>query len=146
MSSIPCNASFLMIQPLHNRGGGHELTTVTQKMLILGKNWHYLAIFRRKIGPLPEVWVTVVECGHCYVVAATATSPGSQWLVKGTDTMLAPGAALPWAVGGPTTPSRVLRGVIKPRDKRKVYSVFSTVFLLLLPLVVAVGCPAACFG
>ena len=29
---------------------------------------------------------------------------------------------------------------------RKVYSVFSTVFLLLLLLVVAVGCPAACFG
>ena len=31
-------------------------------------------------------------------------------------------------------------------DWRKVYSVFSTVFLLLLLLVVAVGCPAACFG
>ena len=30
--------------------------------------------------------------------------------------------------------------------QRKVYSVFSTVFLLLLLLVVAVGCPAACFG
>ena len=30
--------------------------------------------------------------------------------------------------------------------ERKVYSVFSTVFLLLLLLVVAVGCPAACFG
>ena len=30
--------------------------------------------------------------------------------------------------------------------RRKVYSVFSTVFLLLLLLVVAVGCPAACFG
>ena len=29
---------------------------------------------------------------------------------------------------------------------RNVYSVFSTVFLLLLLLVVAVGCPAACFG
>ena len=29
---------------------------------------------------------------------------------------------------------------------RKVYSVFSTVFLLLLLLAVAVGCPAACFG
>ena len=29
---------------------------------------------------------------------------------------------------------------------RKVYSVFSTVFLLLLLLVVAVGFPAACFG
>ena len=30
--------------------------------------------------------------------------------------------------------------------ERKVYSVFSTVFLLLLLLVVAVGCPAAGFG
>ena len=29
---------------------------------------------------------------------------------------------------------------------RKVYSVFSTVFLLLLLLAVAVGFPAACFG
>ena len=31
-------------------------------------------------------------------------------------------------------------------DPRNVYSVFSTVFLLLLLLVVAVGCPAAGFG
>ena len=30
--------------------------------------------------------------------------------------------------------------------ERKVYSVFRTVFLLLLLLVVAVGCPAAGFG
>ena len=33
-----------------------------------------------------------------------------------------------------------------PVGRRKVYSVFSTVFLLLLLLVVAVGCPAAGFG
>ena len=33
-----------------------------------------------------------------------------------------------------------------PTTQRKVYSVFSTVFLLLLLLVVAVGCPAAGFG
>ena len=33
-----------------------------------------------------------------------------------------------------------------PHSVRKVYSVFSTVFLLLLLLVVAVGCPAAGFG
>ena len=33
-----------------------------------------------------------------------------------------------------------------PTLERKVYSVFSTVFLLLLLLVVAVGCPAAGFG
>ena len=36
-----------------------------------------------------------------------------------------------------------MKGVL---TRRKVYSVFSTVFLLLLLLVVAVGCPAACFG
>ena len=35
---------------------------------------------------------------------------------------------------------------LKVRLIRKVYSVFSTVFLLLLLLAVAVGCPAACFG
>ena len=56
--------------------------------------------------PPPEVWCTVLERGHYYVVAATATSPGPQWLVKGTDSMLAPGAAPPGAVGDPTTPSK----------------------------------------
>ena len=47
----------------------------------------------------------------------TATSPGLQWLVKGTDTMLAPGTAPPGAAGDPTTQHRVLRGVLQPGDK-----------------------------
>ena len=51
--------------------------------------------------PPPEVWVTVLERGHYYVLAATATSPGPQWLVKGTDTMLAPRTAPTGAVGDP---------------------------------------------
>ena len=51
------------------------------------------------------------------MVAATATSPGPQLLVKGTDTMLAPGTAPPGAVGDPTTQHRVLRGVLQPGDK-----------------------------
>ena len=67
--------------------------------------------------PPPEVWCTVLERGHCYVVAATATSPGPQWLVKGTHTMLDPGAAPPGAVGDPTTPHKVLRGVLQPGYK-----------------------------
>ena len=67
--------------------------------------------------PPPEVWCRVLERGHYYVVAATATSPGPQWLVKATDTMLTPGAAPPGAVGDPTTPHRVLRGVLQPGDK-----------------------------
>ena len=67
--------------------------------------------------PLTEVWVTVLECGHYYVVAATATPPGPQWLFKGTDTMLAPGAAPPGAVGDLTTRHRFLRGVLQPGDK-----------------------------
>ena len=67
--------------------------------------------------PPPEVWVTVLERGHYYVIAATVTSPGPQWLVKGTDPMLAPGAAPPRAVGDPTTQHRVLRGVLQPGDK-----------------------------
>ena len=67
--------------------------------------------------PQPEVWCTVLEHGHYYVVAATATSPGPQWLVQGTDTMLAPGTAQPGAVGDPTTPHRVLRGVLQTGDK-----------------------------
>ena len=67
--------------------------------------------------PQPEVWCTVLERGHYYVVAATATSPGPQWLVQGTDTMLAPGTAPPGAVGDPTTPHRVLRGVLQTGDK-----------------------------
>ena len=65
----------------------------------------------------PEVWVTVLERGHDYVVAAAATSPGPQWLIKGTDTMLAPGVAPPGAVGDPTTPHRVLRGALQAGDK-----------------------------
>ena len=67
--------------------------------------------------PPPEVWCTVLERGHYYVLAATATSPGPQWLVKGTDTMLAPGAAPPGAVGDPTSPHKVLRGVLQPGEK-----------------------------
>ena len=67
--------------------------------------------------PPPEVWVTVLERGHYYVIAATATSPGPQWLIKRTDTMFAPGTAPPGAVGDPTTQHRVLRGVLQPRDK-----------------------------
>ena len=67
--------------------------------------------------PSPEVWVTVLERGHYYVIAATATSPDPQWLVKGTDTMFAPGTAPPGAVGDPTTQHRVLRGFLQHGDK-----------------------------
>ena len=41
--------------------------------------------------PPLEVWCTVLEEGHYYVVAATATSPSQQWVIKGTDTMLTQG-------------------------------------------------------
>ena len=51
------------------------------------------------------------------MVAATATSPAPQWLVKATDTPLTPGTIPPGAVGDPTTPYRVLRGVLQPGDK-----------------------------
>ena len=44
----------------------------------------------------------------------------------------------------PPTPTEEATG--NTTAQRKVYSVFSTVFLLLLLLVVAVGCPAAGFG
>ena len=54
---------------------------------------------RNSDHPPPEVWITVPERGHYYVIAATATPPCPQWLVKGTDTMLAPGTAPPGAVG-----------------------------------------------
>ena len=43
--------------------------------------------------------------------------PGPHWLVKGTDTMLAPEAARPGAVGDPTTPHKVLRGILEPGEK-----------------------------
>ena len=55
----------------------------------------------RQQPPSPEVWCTVLERGRYYVVAATATSPDPQWLVKATNTMLAPGTAPPGAVGNP---------------------------------------------
>ena len=67
--------------------------------------------------PPPKVGCTVLERGHYYVVAVRATSPSPQWLVKGTDTMFAPGTAPPGAVGEPTIPHRVLRGVLQPGDK-----------------------------
>ena len=67
--------------------------------------------------PPPEVWVTVLERGHYYVIAGTATSPGPQWLIQGTDTMFAPETAPPGAVGDPTTQHRFLRGVLQPGDK-----------------------------
>ena len=67
--------------------------------------------------PPPEVWVTVLERGHYYVMAATATSPGPHWLIQGTDTMFAPETTPPGAVGDPTTQHRVLRGVLQPGDK-----------------------------
>ena len=43
--------------------------------------------------------------------------PGPQRVVKGTDTMPAPGAAPPDAKGDPTTPHKVLRGVLQPGDQ-----------------------------
>ena len=49
--------------------------------------------------PPPEGWVTVLERGHYYVIAATATSHGPQWIIQGTDTMFAPETAPPGAVG-----------------------------------------------
>ena len=67
--------------------------------------------------PPPEVWVTVFERGHYYVIAATAMSPGPQWLIQGTDTMFAAETAPPGAVGDPTTQHRVLSGVLQPGDK-----------------------------
>ena len=67
--------------------------------------------------PPPEVSVTVLERGQYYLIAATITSPGLQWLVIGTDTMLAPETAPPGAVGYPTTRHRVLRFLLQPGDK-----------------------------
>ena len=51
-------------------------------------------------------------------------------------------------IGAIVLGSWLLQGIrIRVKEPyRKVYSVFSTVFLLLLLLAVAVGCPAACFG
>ena len=66
--------------------------------------------------PPPEVWVTVLERGHYYVIAATATSPGPQWIIQGTDTMFAPETAPPGAVGDPIIQHRILGGVLQPGD------------------------------
>ena len=40
-----------------------------------------------------------------------------QWVMKGTNTMLAPGDAPPGAIGGNTTPHKVLRGVLQQGDQ-----------------------------
>ena len=65
----------------------------------------------------PEVWCTVLERAHYYVMAATAISPVPQLVIKGTNTMLAPGASPPGAMGDPTNPHNVLRGVLQAGDK-----------------------------
>ena len=64
-----------------------------------------------KDQPPPEVWCTVLERGHHYVVSAAA-SPGPQWVIRGTNNMLTPETTPPWAVGEPTTPHRIHRGVL----------------------------------
>ena len=66
--------------------------------------------------PPPEVWCTVLERGYYYVVSAAA-SPGPQRVIRGTDTMLAPGTKPPGAVEEPTTAHRVLGGVLQPGDQ-----------------------------
>ena len=67
--------------------------------------------------PPPEVWCTVLEREQYYVVCAVAASSGPQWVIRGTNTMLAPGAASPGAIGDPITPHKVLRGVLEPEDQ-----------------------------
>ena len=65
----------------------------------------------------PEVLCTVLERGHYYVVAAKATSPVPQWVIRGTDTMFAQEDAPPGAIGDPTSPHKVLTGVLHPGNK-----------------------------
>ena len=66
--------------------------------------------------PPPEVWCTVLERGHNYVVSAAA-SDGPQWVIKGTNTMLAARTTPPRVRGEPATLHRVLRGVLQPGDQ-----------------------------
>ena len=63
--------------------------------------------------PPPEVWCTVLERGHYYVVSAAA-SPGPQWVIRETNTMLVPGTTPPRAVEEPSTPHSVLSGILQP--------------------------------
>ena len=75
-------------------------------------------------------------------------------LLRSSANVLSPGegeASAGWGKGSvipnlalTASERAVTSGSLDP--DRKVYSVFSTVFLLLLLLAVAVGCPAACFG
>ena len=65
--------------------------------------------------PLPEVWCTVLERGlrdsrYGYV-------PRPAMARQRDRHHLAPRAAPPGAVGDPTNPHRVLRGVLQPGDK-----------------------------
>ena len=67
--------------------------------------------------PAPEIWCTVLQRRHYYVVSAAAASPGPQGVIKGTDTMLSPEAAAPGAIEDPIEPHKVLRGVPQPGDQ-----------------------------
>ena len=60
--------------------------------------------------PQPEVWCTVLERGHYYIVSAAAASPGPQGVIRGTDTMLITGTARPRAIGDPTNPAQGPQG------------------------------------
>ena len=67
--------------------------------------------------PPPEVGVTVLERGHYYLVSATARSPGPQWLVKGTDTMLAPRGHPTRGSRGPHHPAQSPQGRPPAREQ-----------------------------
>ena len=65
--------------------------------------------------PLLEVWCTVLERGDDYVASATA-SPGPKWVLRGTDSILAPGTTPSEGVGETTIQHRVFRGIVHPGD------------------------------
>ena len=75
--------------------------------------------------PPPEVWDAVLERKHFYLVhAAASTSPqqNGPWVLRGPDTMPAPGSTPPGAVWEPTTPNKVLRGVLHTGDHGPVHT------------------------
>ena len=89
------------------------------------KQWQDLATLPRALFMANAIWL----CDHNSVTLPVRDVANPKITAEATDVLEARDAQISFLM-----------------TQRKVYSVFSTVFLLLLLLAVAVGFPAACFG
>ena len=137
-----------MLDPPGSSGPGHRILLVTETRCLpvprLRTNGDGCA--PGTTGGDPR---SLTACWHrwrcCTSWVPHSHSLGRWWQVEGSQGALS--TSLPWNLPGKVPGCGAAAPlVLGARRARKGYSVFSTVFLLLLLLVVAVGCPAAGFG